>query len=189
MNDFREEDGRSVKYEKIDPTFKYEIMKMPGAGNIHLCFQCGTCSSDCAIARFSEFYNPRKLAHMTQFGLKNRLMKNDALWLCTTCHTCVDHCPQGVEISSLVRALRNLSFKGGNKIPILYKTFALSILKTGFAYKIPESRIKRREEQGLPSLPRPNLDQIANLFDATDFLYMLEKSETFKKVERRAGNI
>jgi heterodisulfide reductase subunit C len=162
-------------------------MKMPGAGKIHLCFQCGTCTADCAIARFTEFYKPRKIARIAQLGLKDRLIGNDALWLCTTCYTCVDHCPQGVEVSSIVRALRNVSVKNLGVMPFIFKTFASNILKTGYVYLMPESRLKKREEQGLPSLPKPNLDDVAKLFAATGFSETLETAKTIENIKNKAG--
>jgi len=35
---------------KINPKFKHELKKFPGAEKIMLCFQCGTCTSDCPVA-------------------------------------------------------------------------------------------------------------------------------------------
>ncbi len=164
-----------IKSTDMDPKFKYEISKLPGAEKIMLCFQCGTCTADCPISRFSEFYRPRKIMRMVQLGLKDRLLSNDAIWLCTTCFTCIDHCPQDVETASIVRALRNLAIKVG-VMPLVYKELASNILETGYAYKIPELRLRRREEQGLPPLPKANLESIEKLFDITGF------SKTFEKV-------
>ncbi len=188
MTEAVEDAQKPAETEKIDPKFKYEIMKMPGAGKINLCFQCGTCTADCAIARFTDFYKPRKIARMVQLGLKDRLVGNDVLWLCTTCHTCVDHCPQGVEVSSIVRALRNLSVKSRGEMPFIFKNFASNILKTGYVYLMPESRVKKREEQGLPPLPKPNLDDVAELFKATGFAETLETAKTLENVKAKAGS-
>ena len=166
-----------LKITDMDPKFKYEISKIPGAEKVMLCFQCGTCTADCPIARFSDFYRPRKLVRMTQLGLKERLLSNDVIWLCSTCFTCIDHCPQDVGIASIVRALRNLSVKERN-MPVVYKELASNILKTGYAYVIPGLRLKKREEQGLPKLPKANLESVVKLFDITGFAKTLEKEKT-----------
>jgi len=65
-----------LEVSDIDPKFKYEISKLPGAEKVMLCFQCGTCTADCPIARFDDFYRPRKLIRMVQLGLKDRLLSN-----------------------------------------------------------------------------------------------------------------
>ncbi|MCD6592860.1 4Fe-4S dicluster domain-containing protein [Candidatus Bathyarchaeota archaeon] len=159
------------------------MAETPGAEKFLLCFQCGTCTAGCPISRFSSLYNPRKIARMVQLGLKDKLLSDVALWLCTTCYTCIDNCPQGVEVASIVRILRNFSVKERRIMPLISKKLALNILKTGYAYVIPESRIRRRIARGLPHLPKSNLKQIAKLFEVTDFLDTIENAETFEKVE------
>ncbi|TET20121.1 CoB--CoM heterodisulfide reductase subunit C [Candidatus Bathyarchaeota archaeon] len=166
-----------LKITDMDPKFKYEISKIPGAEKVMLCFQCGTCTADCPIARFDDFYRPRKLIRMTQLGLKDRLLSNDVIWLCSTCFTCVDHCPQDVGIASIVRALRNLTVEGG-RMPVGYKEQASNILKTGYAYVISDLRLKKRQQKGLPALPKANLESVAKLFDITGFSKTLEKVRT-----------
>ncbi|MDH5266376.1 MAG: 4Fe-4S dicluster domain-containing protein [Candidatus Bathyarchaeota archaeon] len=168
-----------VKSNEMDPRFKYEISEIPGAEKVMLCFQCGTCTADCPISRFDEFYRPRKLIRMTQLGLKDKLLSNDVIWLCSTCFTCIDHCPQDVGIASIVRALRNLTVERG-RMPGIYKEQASNILKTGYAYVISDLRLKKRQEKGLPSLPKANLEGVAKLFDVTGFSKTLEKGEDAK---------
>lgn len=165
-----------IKSNEIDPHFKYEISKVPGAEKIKLCFQCGTCTADCPIARFSETYRPRKLMRMTQLGLKERLLSSDVIWLCAACFTCVDHCPQDVEIAGVLRALRNLAVQDGF-IPRVFKELGGNVAKTGLAYSIPELRLRKREEQGLPPLPKADLESISKLFKVTGFSKVLEKEK------------
>ena len=158
---------RTIKMGDLDPEFKREISKVPGIEKIKLCFQCGTCTADCPIARFSEIYSPRKIMRMTQLGMKDRLLSSEALWLCAACFTCVDHCPQGVDIAGVVRTLRNMAVKEG-VIPDVFRELINNILKTGYAYRIPELRLKKRVEKGLPPLPEANVGDVAKLFDVLD---------------------
>jgi heterodisulfide reductase subunit C len=171
----KETEQRTVlKVTDMDPMFKYEISKIPGSEKIMLCFQCGTCTSDCPIARFSDSYRPRKLLRMTQLGLKSEVLSSDVIWLCAACFTCVDHCPQNVEIASVLRALRNLAVKEGF-MPVVFRELTSNILKTGYAYMIPTLRLRKREEQGLPRLPKANLKSITKLFNATGLSKILER--------------
>ena len=169
------EKEKQIKASEMDPKFKYEIAKIHGGEKLMRCFQCGTCTSDCPIARFNESYRPRKILRMTQLGLKDNVLKSDTIWLCAACYTCVDRCPQGVEISGVLRALRNMAVKEG-LMPPAFKELASAILQTGYAYKIPESRLKNREQVALPPLPKGNTEDITKLFNATGFSKALEAS-------------
>jgi heterodisulfide reductase subunit C len=183
MSETQEYVPNVIKAEELNPKFKYEISKMHGAERLMLCFQCGTCTADCPIARFSEFYRPRRIARMVQLGLKDRLLSDNALWLCSSCFTCVDHCPQGVEIAGIVRVLRNLSVKEKGIMPLVYKELASNLLKGGYVYEIVESRHKKRAEFGLPPLPKPNLEEISKIFEVTGSSKILENVKTFEKVK------
>ena len=141
------------------------------------CFQCGTCTSDCPIARFSDTYRPRQIIRMAQLGLRDRVLNSDTLWLCAACFTCTDRCPQDVEVASVIRVLRNMAAEKGC-IPQVFKEEASSILETGYAYRIPDLRIKKRETLGLPQLPKGNVESIKKSLRGVSFLKHLEKKET-----------
>ena len=166
--------ARSIRMGDLDPKFKYKMSRVPGFEKLNLCFQCGTCTADCPIVRFSEVYHPRRLMRMTQLGMKNRVLGSEALWLCAACFTCVDHCPQGVDIAGVIRALRNIAVKEGI-FPPVFRELTNNILKTGYAYRIPELRQKKREEKRLPLLPKANTDDIARLFDVLTVFKVTKK--------------
>jgi len=150
--------GESVSaYSKIDPKFRHEVTKMPGGEKILQCFQCGTCTSDCPIARFSDKYRPRKIIRMAQLGLREKVLSSDFLWLCASCFTCTDRCPQGVEVASVIKILKNMAVIEG-RIPEVFKVLLENLVKTGYIYEIPESRLRRREALGLPPLPKVNIE-------------------------------
>jgi heterodisulfide reductase subunit C len=162
-----------IKASEIDPKFKYEIAKMHGGEKLMRCFQCGTCTSDCPVARFSETYRPRQIIRMAQFGLKQRVLNSDTLWLCASCFTCTDRCPQDVEVASVIRVLRNLAAQQGC-IPQVFKEQTASILESGYAYKISELRIKKRESLGLPPLPKGNPESIRKTLCEVGFVKSFE---------------
>lgn len=168
---------KPIKACELDPKFKYEISKMPGGEKVNRCFQCGTCTSDCPIARFSETYRPRQIIRMTQLGLRDRILKSDTLWLCAACFTCTDRCPQEVEVASVIRVLRNLAAEKGF-VPQVFKEEAASILESGYAYRIPELRLKKRETLGLPPLPKGNPESIKKTLKETSFFKCAETKWT-----------
>lgn len=161
---------------KINPKFKYEISKMHGSEKLMRCFQCGTCTSDCPIARFSETYRPRQIIRMTQLGLKERVLNSETLWLCASCFTCTDRCPQDVDVASVIRVLRNLAAEEG-LMPRVFKDQFTSILETGYAYRIPELRVRKREILGLPPLPGAKTESIRKTLREVSLLKSIEKKE------------
>ena len=158
-----------IRASEIDPKFKYEVTKMRGGEKLLKCFQCGTCTSDCPVARYSDCYRPRTLIRMAQLGLKERVLKSDTLWLCAACFTCTDRCPQDVEVASVIRVLRNLAAERG-MVPMVFKDQAGSILESGYAYKIPELRAKKRETLGLPPLPKGNPESVRKSLRGVKFI-------------------
>lgn len=165
---------KMIKSSEIDPKFKYEISKMRGGEKLMRCYQCGTCTSDCPIARFSDTFRPRQIIRMTQLGLKDRVLNSDCLWLCASCFTCTDRCPQDVEVASVIRVLRNLAAEQGH-IPQVFKEQCASILESGYAYKIPELRVRKRETFGLPPLPKGNPESIRKSMREVHLLKHMEK--------------
>jgi heterodisulfide reductase subunit C len=111
---------------------------------------------------------------MAQLGLKDRILKSDTLWLCAACFTCTDRCPQDVEVASVIRVLRNLAAEKGCA-PQVFKEQAACIMDSGYAYKIPELRIKKRETQGLPPLPKGNPESVRKTLKGIKFLEATEK--------------
>jgi heterodisulfide reductase subunit C2 len=163
-----------IRAQEIDPKFKYALIKEHGSEKLLRCYQCGTCTSDCPVARYSDSYRPRTILHMAKLGLKDRVLKSDTLWLCAACFTCTDRCPQGVEVASVIRVLRNLAAEEGF-FPQVFRDQCASVLESGYAYKIPDLRIKKRETLGLPPLPKGNPEGIKKSLKGVKFLEHMEK--------------
>lgn len=162
-----------VKPIRLDPRFRHEIMAVPGGETLKVCFQCGTCTSSCPIARFSGSYRPSQILQMTQLGMRSKVLPSETLWFCAACFTCTDRCPQGVEVASVLRILRNLAVKEGF-LPAAYRGLASNVLGTGYAYEITELRLRKRAESGLPPLPKANLKDISKIAEITGFSKMIE---------------
>lgn len=165
-----------IRASEIDDHFKYEILNSHGGEKLLNCFQCGTCTADCPMARFSDNYRPRRIIRMTQLGLKEKVLSLDALWLCTSCFTCTDRCPQDVDVANVIRVLRNLAAQQGHILGV-FKELGSNINKTGYAYRIPKSRIDRREAQGLPPLPQGNRENLEKILHSTFFYQQCEKED------------
>jgi len=170
----QEQKQKPIQASEIDPKFKYEVSKMHGGEKLMRCFQCGTCTSDCPVARFSETYRPRQIIRMAHLGLKDRVLKSDTIWLCAACFTCTDRCPQDVEVASVIRVLRNMATEQGI-VPQVFKEEAASVLESGYAYRIPELRLKKRQSLGLPPLPKGNPESIRKTLRDLSLMKCIEK--------------
>jgi hypothetical protein len=72
--------------------------------------------------------------------------------------------------------LRNLAAEHGH-IPQVFKDQCASILESGYAYKIPELRLKKRETSGLPLLPKGNPESIRKTLHQVHILKHMEKKD------------
>lgn len=54
---------------------------------------------------------PRKIMHMAQLGLEERLENSDTCWICASCHTCNVRCPRGVDLPRVMEALRLMTLR------------------------------------------------------------------------------
>lgn len=97
----------------LDVNFKYEIAGKPGGENIKKCFACGTCTAGCPVYHVEHKYNPRKIIRMILLGMREQVLSSKAIWLCAQCYTCSANCPQDVDFSDIVFALREMAVQEG----------------------------------------------------------------------------
>lgn len=159
---------RTVKdmHLHVDPKFKYKLLNVPGGETLKLCYQCGTCTATCPVARFTDVFRPNKVIHLAKLGIRN-VVYMDAVWLCVNCYSCTERCPQGVKVADVMRVLKNLAVEEGN-IPEFSRKFLINILNTGSVYTMLSSRIKRREALGLPPLPKTRIEDLKKLAEIAE---------------------
>lgn len=79
-----------------------------GGETYRLCYQCGKCEVVCPWNRVRTF-RMRRLVREATFGLTE--IESEDIWRCTTCGTCPQECPRGVEHVELGVALRRIASK------------------------------------------------------------------------------
>jgi len=90
--------------------FIKEVEKLPGGDKVLDCIQCGLCAGSCPT-RFAMDYSPTQILKMINLGMREQVLSSSAIWECSSCHTCATRCPRGVEITTLMMSLKNLSLK------------------------------------------------------------------------------
>lgn len=149
--------AEEINLEVCDPEFTEKVMKIPGGEFINKCFACGTCSAGCPVRQIEDKYNPRKIIRMILLGMKDEVLKSDFVWLCSTCYTCSQRCPQGVHLTTVMRAIRNLAVQEGI-IPAGFQAQMDALKNFGKVYEIEDFDNKKRERMGLPPLEKKNAD-------------------------------
>jgi len=114
----------TVKENKIDENFKYEVSAKAGGENIKLCFACGTCTAACPVAVVDTEFNPRRIIRQVLFGQRQRVLSSPAIWSCLQCYACYATCPQNVKFRDVIRALRAMAVAEGYVKPELAEEVA-----------------------------------------------------------------
>jgi heterodisulfide reductase subunit C len=156
---------KTISVKDLNPEFKHEVAKRRGGEHIRRCFACGTCTAGCPVRALNDDYNPRRIIHQVLLGMKDEVLKNDFIWLCSTCYTCQERCPQGVRIADIMTVLKNMAVDEG-RVPPAYAQQGDLICKHGRLYEIDEFDNRKREKAGLPPIPT-TCDDVAKIFKAT----------------------
>lgn len=82
---------------------------------VELCYHCHKCTSGCPVAEEMS-YGPDQVLLMVQFGQADRLLRSMDIWLCVGCETCGTRCPNEVDISRVMDALRQVALAQGVQV-------------------------------------------------------------------------
>ncbi len=138
-----------IDSKTLDPDFKLLIAKEPGGEHIKRCFSCGTCTAGCPVREVTDRYNPRKIIRMAILGMKKEVLSSQFIWLCSSCYTCFERCPQDVKIPELMNAIKNIAVREGY-IPSSFKMQLDLLSSFGRLLEITDFENDRREELNLP---------------------------------------
>ena len=72
--------------------------------NVFRCYQCIKCTSGCPLA--DEFdLTPNQVMRSLQLN-DDRVLDSRTIWLCASCQTCATRCPQEIDVTGIMDALR-----------------------------------------------------------------------------------
>jgi len=109
---------------------------------------------------------------MVILGLKERVLKSDFVWLCSTCYACQERCPQGVKIFEIMTLLKNMAVKEGYIHPSFKKQAEL-VRDLGRLYEIDDFDNKKRERLGLPPVKKV-IEEVGEIFERTGATKLLK---------------
>ena len=151
----------STRMEKKKSKFR-KLIEEESEKIMGKCLQCGECGSVCPIGHVREEHSPRKT--MLQLLQDDELiLDSDQLWLCTTCHSCSEMCPKGVDPDELFIAARNYARESGHQCPGRIKSLAATIVKDGLVLPIIGRAARWREELKLEEIKKPRPEDLKKL--------------------------
>ena len=92
-----------------DTKFIRDVMRGGGA-DLKKCFQCATCTSVCSLSTEDRPF-PRRQMIEAQWGMKDQLMADPAVWLCHNCGDCTTKCPRDARPGQVMGAIRGEAIK------------------------------------------------------------------------------
>ncbi len=111
---------------------------------------------------------------MALLGMRKDVLSRDFIWLCSSCYTCEERCPQDVRVPELMNAIKNIAVREGHIHPSFTAQLA-ALFAHGRIYEITEFDNKKRVKWGLPRIEESR-EAIRKLFRKTG-LQKLVKEE------------
>ena len=162
----------SFKSVETDPNLKFKIAEELG-GKAFWCIQCGMCTSGCPVA---EFLKPHRIIKMVVLGLKEQLISSKEIWLCTTCFTCSERCPQEVDPANIIYSLKNMAAEQGI-VPKGLRDMGENLAETGRVVRISTARERERMKLRLPKIPQVHVDKNRKILEETSLIKTLERAK------------
>lgn len=140
-----------VEANSLDHRFPERILRQPGGEALRACFQCGLCTASCPISLIDSRYSPRRVIKRALLGMRDRVLRDRFIWLCSACFLCQERCPQDVRPPEVMMVLKNMAVKAGILPPGIARMMEV-FRRTGRLYPIDDFTAEEREELGLPRL-------------------------------------
>ena len=83
-------------------------------------------------------YPPRQVIRLLQLDMLEKALSAESIWICASCETCSARCPRGVDIASLMDAMRREALKQGKvdkKVAAFNKAFLTGVKYFGRTYE------------------------------------------------------
>jgi heterodisulfide reductase subunit C2 len=140
-----------IRINELDPEFKHIVAEQPGGEGIRACFACKACTAACPIEALDKRYDPKKIIRMALLGMKKEILESDFIWLCSSCYSCQEVCPQSVGFTEVIYAIKNLAVTEGCIPPGLTAQKGL-LKKFGRLYEVTDFENEKRAKIGLPPI-------------------------------------
>jgi heterodisulfide reductase subunit C2 len=107
---------------------------------VNLCYQCRKCSFGCPVAGETDS-SPSEIIRRLQLGAGDELLQADLIWTCLSCETCYARCPNQINFTAVIDALKSLAQEKGvarprGNAPLFNRLFLNTVKTYGRAYDL-----------------------------------------------------
>lgn len=108
--------------------------------NLSVCYQCKKCSIGCPVADQAES-PPSEIIRRLQLGAGDELLQTGLIWTCLSCETCYARCPNQINFTAVIDALKSLAVEKGvaepqGDAPLFNRLFLNTVKSYGRAYDL-----------------------------------------------------
>lgn len=108
-----------------------EVQRLSGE-NIDLCYHCHKCTAGCPVVQ-SMTYGPDRMLRMVTLDQREVLLQSQDIWLCAGCYTCATRCPNDIDISAVMDALRQIAISShapiGERDALLFHRLFIGVVQ------------------------------------------------------------
>ncbi len=174
--------------EQRDKVLVEETLRILGEQDPLACYQCNKCTSGCPIALVRQDFRPHLIVQQTRMGLKDVLIKEEAIWYCCQCLKCVARCPQKVAPYEVIFALRILAAEAGyspkNITKLLQSFWNNGMVTTPMIIVTKDFAEVTRQTLGLPA-PVVDTEGLRKALKTTKLPTIIENLKKRKKVSKK----
>jgi heterodisulfide reductase subunit C len=132
----------SRKEKELRASLLLQMANIPGGESIKKCIQCGSCTGSCPVS-YTMDITPREIIALFRARDIESILSSRTIWICASCYACTIRCPQGVQVTDILYALKRLAIEQ----KIFPKRFPVYSLSKSFVYLA--NRFGRSYEPGL----------------------------------------
>lgn len=136
-----------------------------------VCFECSVCAPHCVVQLVAGF--DRRNTFVYDVFRSADPAAHSALWSCSSCHKCVEVCPQDADPLSVIVGLREKAFTEGRAPSYVYDLVGL-VLATGYAFPVTKKALKEREALGMSALDSTAAEELRCIAERTGLLEKLK---------------
>ena len=101
----------TIRLNKPDTAFIRAVEDESGQV-VSRCYQCGNCTASCPMS-FTYDYSASRLMRLIQAGQKDVVLSAKSLWMCASCETCTQRCPNKIDVARIMDVCRHMARREG----------------------------------------------------------------------------